>query len=297
MQTLPGGIYPYLVSPVDDQGRVRRTVLESLVEDLITAGVHGLTPLGSTGEVLYLTRAQREEIVDTVVRAAGGRVPVVAGVAAVSTRDAVEQARAYHSLGAAGLVVMRQQAFPISEHAAAGYFRAVADAVACPIVLYSNPEVLGTDLSLDLLEELAEVPNIRYVKDATGKTGRILSITNRLGDRMGVFSASAHVPVLVFLLGGVGWMSGPACVVPRAAVELYRRVHAGDIPGALGLQREQWYLNEVFQKYSLAACIKAALTIRGYDVGDPLPPQQPVGPAALEQIGSALKRAEPAQGR
>ena len=88
------GVFPYLVSPLDEAGKVKREVLASLVEHLIEAGVHGLTPLGSTGEFAYLDREQRLEIVDVVVQAARGRVPVIAGVAATTTREAVALARA-----------------------------------------------------------------------------------------------------------------------------------------------------------------------------------------------------------
>src|SRR6185295_14435704 len=108
--TLPPGIYPYLVSPINADGSVREETLARLVEDLIKAGVQGLTPLGSTGEVSYLTAPQRQRIVEVTLEATGGRVPVVPGVAAFSTHDAVEQARLYERLGAAGLVVMRQNA-------------------------------------------------------------------------------------------------------------------------------------------------------------------------------------------
>src|SRR5215471_8875976 len=94
------GVFPYLVSPVDAAGRVREIVLRRLVDDLIAAGVHGLTSLGSTGEFAYLDNAQRAAIVRTTIEAAAGRVPVVAGVAATATADAVAQARAYQKLGA-----------------------------------------------------------------------------------------------------------------------------------------------------------------------------------------------------
>ncbi|HXF88728.1 MAG TPA: dihydrodipicolinate synthase family protein, partial [Xanthobacteraceae bacterium] len=82
------GVFPYLVSPVDERGQVRTKVLARLVDDLIKAGVHGLTPLGSTGEFAYLDHAQRAAVVQTTVEATGGRVPVVAGVASTSTADA-----------------------------------------------------------------------------------------------------------------------------------------------------------------------------------------------------------------
>lgn len=291
---LPHGIYPYVVSPVDPAGRVMTGVVERLVHDLVEAGVDGITPLGSTGEVMYLTRAQREDVVAACVRAAQGRVPVVAGVAAFATHDAVEQAMRFEQLGVDGLVVMRQEAFATPEAGIVDYFAAVAGAVSCPIVIYSNPAVLGSDVSLTCLHELADIENIRYVKDATANTGRVLSMRNRLGERLGVFSASAHVPLLVFLLGGVGWMAGPACVVPRAAVELHRRFRVGDLEGAFDLQRRLWGLNEVFGRYPLGACIKTALGLRGYDVGDPLPPQRPLGDAARAEIERALQVADAA---
>src|SRR6202142_193742 len=93
------GVFPYLVSPVDADGKINTTVLGRLCDDLITSGVHGLTPLGSTGEFAYLNNAQRAAVVQTTIEAAGGRVPVVAGVASTSTSDAVGQARSYEKFG------------------------------------------------------------------------------------------------------------------------------------------------------------------------------------------------------
>ncbi|MGA2395089.1 MAG: dihydrodipicolinate synthase family protein [Candidatus Lustribacter sp.] len=289
---LPHGIYPYLVSPVDAAGVVDEGMLERLVGDLIAAGVDGVTPLGSTGEIVYLTPAQRRAIVDATLRVAKGRVPVVPGVAAFATTDAVAQAREFAAMGADGLVVMRQSAFPASEEGVVDYFTQVARAVDVPIVLYTNPTLLGTDFSAATLDALARVPNIRYIKDATGDTGRILTLINRLGGTLEVFSASAHIPAFVFMLGGVGWMAGPACVIPQAAAELYRRVRSGDLQGALALQRPLWGINECFRKYPLAACIKAALQLRGYAVGEPVPPQRSLTAAERAEVAAALEAAD-----
>ena len=87
------GVFPYLVSPIDASGRIKTDVLGKLCDDLIKAGVHGLTPLGSTGEFAYLDRAQRTAVVQASIEAANKRVPVIAGVAATATADAVEQAK------------------------------------------------------------------------------------------------------------------------------------------------------------------------------------------------------------
>src|ERR1700684_1285873 len=267
------GVFPYLVSPTDSGGKVRTDVLARLCDDLITSGVHGLTPLGSTGEFAYLNAAQRMSVVPTSIEAAKGRVPVVAGVASTSTSDAVEQAKAYQRLGADGILAILEAYFPLNDAQIESYFRAIADAVDIPVVIYTNPQFQRSDLTLDVIARLAAHPRIGYIKDASTNTGRLLSIMNRCGDSIKVFSASAHIPAAVMLIGGVGWMAGPACLIPRQSVELYNLSKAARWDEALVLQRRLWRLNEAFARYNLAACIKAGLAIQGYAVGDPIAPQ------------------------
>jgi 4-hydroxy-tetrahydrodipicolinate synthase len=281
------GVFPYLVSPIDDAGRVKAGVLARLIDDLIAAGVHGLTPLGSTGEFAYLANEQRAEVVRATVEAAAGRVPVVAGVASTTTADAVAQARRYQKLGADGILAILESYFPLADAQIEVYFRAIADAVELPVVLYTNPQFQRSDLSLDVIARLAAHPRIRYIKDASTNTGRLLSIANRC-ERLSVFSASAHIPAAVMLIGGVGWMAGPACVVPRQSVRLYELCRAGRWPEAMDLQRSLWRINEIFARFNLAACIKAALALQGYDVGDPVPPQRPLSAEERRIVADAL---------
>lgn len=214
------GVFPYLVSPLDAAGEVKAEVLTRLCEDLIGAGVHGLTPLGSTGEFAY--------------------------------------------------------------------FKAIADAVSLPVVLYTNPNFQRADLSLEVIERLSRVPNIRYLKDASFNTGRLLSIINSVEGRLQVFAASAHVPACVMLIGGVGWMAGPACLAPRQSVQLYDLCRAGDWRAAMERQRPLWALNQAFARYNLAACIKGGLELQGYAVGAPLAPQAPLSPAAVDEVRRAM---------
>jgi len=269
------GVFPYLVSPIDAQGRIKTDVLARLSDDLINAGVHGLTPLGSTGEFAYLTREQREAVVKTTIDTAGKRVPVIAGVASTSTADAVAQARTYQDMGADGILAILEAYFPLKDVQVEAYFRAIADAVEIPVVLYTNPNFQRSDLTLDVIARLAEHPRIQAIKDASTNTGRLLSIMNR-APKINVFSASAHIPAAVMLIGGVGWMAGPACIVPRQSVKLYELCRAQKWDEALKLQREMWRINEAFARFNLAACIKAGLQIQGYDVGDPIAPQTPL---------------------
>src|SRR6476661_6040858 len=281
------GVFPYLVSPIDAAGRIKTGVLGKLCDDLIKAGVHGLTPLGSTGEFAYLNAEQRTAVVQTTIEAARKRVPVIAGVAATATADAVAQAKSYQRLGADGILAICESYFPLKDAQVEAYFRAIADAVDIPVVLYTNPQFQRSDLSLDTIARLATHPRIGHIKDASTNTGRLLSIMNRCPD-MKVFSASAHIPAAVMLIGGVGWMAGPACLIPRQSVRLYELCRSGSWKEAMKLQRDLWRINEVFARFNLAACIKAGLQIQGYAVGDPVPPQAALAPAERETIEHIL---------
>src|SRR4249920_2408990 len=283
------GVFPYLVSPIDAQGKIFTDVLGKLASDLIKAGVHGLTPLGSTGEFAYLNRAQREAVVRATVEAAGKRVPVIAGVASASTADAVEQARQYQKLGADGILAILEAYFPLKDAQIESYFRAIADAVDIPVVLYTNPQFQRSDLTLDVIARLAEHPRIKYIKDASTNTGRLLSIMNRCGDALRVFSASAHIPAAVMLIGGLGWMAGPACIIPRQSVELYNLCRTSRWDDAMKLHRRLWRINEAFARFNLAACIKAGLDIQGYAVGDPVPPQAALTAEQRKAVEAALR--------
>ena len=284
------GVMPYLVSPVHPRsGKVQTVVLARLCRDLIRQGIHGLSPLGSTGEFAYLDAAQREAVVATVVAAAAGRVPVIPGVASCTTADAVAQARRYEKLGCDGILAILEAYFPVGDEGVYEYFEAIADAVSLPLVLYTNPNFQRSDLTLSVIERLSHVPNIRYIKDASFNTGRLLSILEHTEGRLEVFAASSHIPAAVMLIGGRGWMAGPACLVPGQSVALYEHCQAGDWTAAMALQRRLWRINQVFAKYNLAACIKGGLELQGYAVGDPLPPQAALSAAGRDEVRSVLE--------
>src|SRR4029453_19210526 len=147
----------------------------------------------------------------------------------------VEQARHYQALGADGILAILESYFPLKDAQVEEYFRAIASAVDLPVALYTNPQFQRSDLSLDVIARLAEHPRIHYIKDASTNTGRLLSIMSR-APRMKVFSASAHIPAAVMLIGGVGWMAGPACIIPQQSVRLYDLCRAGKWAEAMKLQ-------------------------------------------------------------
>ncbi len=155
--------------------------------------------------------------------------------------------------------------------------------------MYTNPSFQRSDLSLPAIRRLADVPNIRYIKDASTNTGRLLSIIEAVDGKIQVFAASSHIPATVMLIGGAGFMAGPACLIPAESVRLYELCAAGQWGEAMVLQRRLWKVNQVFAKYSLAACIKGGLELMGFPVGDPLPPQAPLDAAGRAEVREVLE--------
>jgi len=268
------GIFPYLVTPLDESGNLKEDVLCDLVNHLISKGVHGLTPLGSTGEGAYFPWELKKRVIEMVVETTAGRIPVIAGVNEITTAGAIEQASHTERIGADGILIVLPTYFPLADQQVVEHFRAVARAVSCPVTLYTNPKFSKWDFTIPMLEELAEEPNIRYLKDASGNTGKLLSIVDALHNRIKIFSASAHVPLFVFMMGGVGWMAGPACLIPEECVALFNLAQQENWIEALELQKRLWSLNVAFENYSLAACVKAGLEMQGFPVGSPIPPQR-----------------------
>lgn len=286
------GIYPYLVSPIGKNGEVLEKPLRRLVSHLLDCGVHGLTPLGSTGEFYYLSWNQKRQIVEIVLDENNGRVPIVAGVASANTLEACMQAKEFESMGVSGILSMLNVYFPVKPKEVENYYRSVAQSVSCPIVLYNNPKFMKFDLEIDTLKRLCLEPNIQYYKDATGITGNLLSLRRQIGDRLKIFSASAHIPVFVMMLGGVGWMAGPACVIPRQSVHLYNLCREGKWDEAFLYQTKLWDIQYMFQKYQLAPCIKACQEIQGFEVGDPILPIEPINNQDKEKLKKVLDELE-----
>lgn len=285
------GIIPYLVSPVREDGTVNTSELRRLSNDLIDKGVSGLCALGSCGEFPYLTREQKIDIVKTVVSVARERsVVAVAGVSGYSERQAVEEAKLFHDIGVDGIVLVIQAYFPLDDDMIAHFIRTVSEAVPdIQVVLYSNPKYMHFNYTIPVFEKIQDLSNVNYYKDASSNTGFLMTLTNRFGERFKLFSASAHIPLFVFELGGKGWMAGPACIIPEQSVKLYNLFKEGKLDEAMALQRRLWAVNKVFAQYDLTSCIKAMLRWQGYDVGYPIPPLKDISLEAVEKIALILE--------
>ena len=226
------GIFAALVTPMTADEEVDHATLARFVDYLIgEGGIHGLIPLGSTGEYYALSPQEREAVVKTTLEAAAGRVPVVAGANAASTREVVAYCRQAERLGAAGVMLAAPYYSLPSADELFEHFRAVDRAIGIPIMLYNYPGRTGVDMTPELIQRLAGLDRVQYVKESTGDVTRVSEILRRSGGRVTVFCGCDTVALESFLLGAAGWVGGVVNVLPRAHVELFELAPAEGLLG------------------------------------------------------------------
>ncbi len=277
------GVFAAMVTPMTADEEIDYPKLAEVADRLIRHGVHGLVPLGSTGEYYALSAAERERVLRTTLDAAAGRVPVVAGTNAGSTREVIAYSTQAEQLGCAGIMLAAPYySLPGPEELFA-HFKAVNDAIGVPIIMYNYPGRTGVDMTPALLERLAELRNVRYVKESTGEMPRITELLRRCGDRLGVFCGCDTIALESLMVGAIGWIGGVANVLPSSHAKLYElAVERSEYGAARELFFEMLPLLELMEgggKYT--QWVKAACGLMGCDCG---PPRRPLGPATAAEL-------------
>jgi len=272
------GVFPALVTPMTSDQEIDYEKLGKFADHLIRKGVHGLVPLGSTGEYYALSRDERERVLRVTLEAAAGRVPVVGGTNAGSTREVIAYSKQADALGCAGVMLAAPYySLPRLDELYA-HFRAVNDAIGIPIMLYNYPGRTGVDMPPDFVEKLASLKNIRYIKESTGEMPRITELLRRCGDRLTVFCGCDTIALESFVVGAAGWVSGVVNVLPASHAKLYELVAVRkDYDAGRKLFFEILPVLELMEgggKYT--QWVKAACGLVGHDCG---PPREPLGPA------------------
>ncbi|HID74607.1 MAG TPA: 4-hydroxy-tetrahydrodipicolinate synthase [Planctomycetaceae bacterium] len=289
-----GGVHAALVTPMTPEEAVDYPALYRLVHDLIDQGVQGLVPLGSTGEYYALDDEEREAVVTTTVAAAAGRVPVWVGANAGSTRDVIRYCRQAQGLGAAGVMLAAPYYSLPSPDELWEHFRAVSQAVDISIMLYNYPGRTGVDMTPELVERLAELDNIRYVKESSGDVTRVSEIIRRCGGRMTVFCGCDSLALESFLLGAAGWVGGVVNVLPREHVELFElAAKRGDWPAARQLYYRILPALALMESGKYTQRVKAGCQLMGRPVGPPRRPLRPLSDEEFEALAVVLRPFQP----
>jgi 1-pyrroline-4-hydroxy-2-carboxylate deaminase len=221
------GIFPAITTPFTAQGAVDHGFLAEHSRWMIGAGCTGIIPLGSLGEGATLTLAEKRAVLDTVVAATG--VPVVAGIAALSTGDAVELARMAEDAGCRGLMVLPPYVYSTDEREMHAHVSAVIDATRLPCMLYNNPPAYKTDFTPPQIVRLAERhANLAAVKESSGDVRRITALRTLAGDRLAIAIGVDDLVVEAIAAGAVAWVAGLVNAFPRESVALFELARRGD---------------------------------------------------------------------
>lgn len=286
------GIFAALVTPMKADESIDYARLTAFADHLVREGVHGLIPLGSTGEYYALSVGERERVIRATLEGAAGRVPVVAGTNAGSTRDVVALSRQAEGLGCAGVMLAAPYYSLPREEELFAHFRAVNEAIGIPIMLYNYPARTGVDMSPEFIERLAGLGNLRYVKESTGEMGRITELMRRCGSRVGVFCGCDTIALESLLVGAVGWVGGAANVLPAEHAQLYSLVvEKGDLAAARELFFRMLPALELLEgggKYT--QWVKAGCGLVGHDCGAPRRPLGPATKAECARLRAALRQ-------
>jgi len=285
------GSIPALVTPFAG-GRVAEDTLAELVEWQIAQGSNGLVPCGTTGEVATLTADEHRRVIEIVVNTARGRVPVIAGAGTYSTAASIERMRVAQELGAdAALAVVPYYNKP-SQAGLAAHFRALAGSCDLPIVVYNVPSRTVADISVETLGEIARLPTIVAVKDATGNLGRVTAQRLACGTEFCQLSGNDDMALGFNAMGGVGCISVSANVAPRLCAELQKATREGRWDEAMSLQDRLYPLHAALFTDASPAPAKYALSrVRPGFPADVRLPLVEASDASKQAVDAALEHA------
>ncbi|MDO8502185.1 MAG: 4-hydroxy-tetrahydrodipicolinate synthase [Gemmatimonadaceae bacterium] len=221
-----------LATPFTDSGELDEAALRAFVEWQVTEGIHFVVPCGSTGEAATMTPDEHRRVVEITVEQVNGRVPVVAGAGSNDTKKAIALSKEMRSAGATHLLHTSPMYNKPPQRGIIAHFRAIADAVDLPLVVYNVPGRTGSNVEAATTLELAEHGNITAVKEASGNLGQIAEIIRNRPENFTVLSGDDGLTLAVMAEGGDGVVSVTSNVVPRLASKLVELYDAGDTSGA-----------------------------------------------------------------
>jgi len=282
------GIIPAVTTPFDSAGEIDRDGLAANVAFLLEAGVHGLVATGTMGEAGSMSTVERRAVVESVVAAANGRVPVIAGVSAGTPAAAIALAADAAEAGADALMLLPPLGYRGDADEIVAFYRAVGEAAGLPLMAYNNPEASGTDLPPALLVRLfKDIDAVVAVKECSGDARRIPALLN----------AAPELEVLVggddwalegFCAGATGWVTGVADVAPRDCVALWDACRAGDLAAAREVYRRLLPLARFDMTPKLVQYFKAAMDEVGLAGGPCRPPRLPLNADERSALLEAL---------
>jgi 4-hydroxy-tetrahydrodipicolinate synthase len=297
------GIFPALVTPFTRDDRVDEEALRAVIRRVLPH-VDGVVPVGTTGEFVHLSEAEKRRVIDVTLDEVAGKVPVVAGTGCASTRDTISLTRYAADAGAAGALVVAPFYLKPTFNEVYEHFEAV-DRVGIPVVAYNIPQCAGTHFKWWTAEGIAHLDHVVGIKDSSGDVPFMMALFEKVGDRIRIFCGHDEIVGAALAAGADGAILASANLIPDIWREIYDAVQRGDLAAARARQAEVQKLARIVARKGPHQAAKEGLRMLGLDVGDGRRPTMPGGVFAredreelriqLERLGKAKTRAGSAE--
>ena len=294
MNFKPRGIIPPIITPLTEEGKFNEPVFRQMINFLISEGVHGIFPLGTTGEFYAFTNEEARHIFKVAVDEAGGRVPVYAGANHITTRGVIELIKIAEETGCDAVSVLTPMFISQTQEEIYSYYEQIAASTKLPVIVYNNKPKTNVTVEPATIAKLALIDNIVGVKDSTGdftNTEEYLRLT-RDNDNFSVLLGRDTLIYAGLCYGAAGAIASCANIAPRIAADIYDKYVEGDLKGALEAQYKLAPLRIATNMGTFPAVIKEGLVMRGYEVGKCLEPVAELDPHQKEKLRVVLKSME-----
>ena len=269
------GVYTVMITPLDEHGAVDLKALAAFTDWQVRQGIHGLIPLGSTGEFLSLSEDERDGVARTVIETVAGRVPVLIGAGAEDTRECVRLSRKAEAMGADGVMIIPPFYSTPTDDELVHHYRTVASSISIPIMVYNNPATANVDLKPELVKRIAEIDGCDYIKESTLEVTRVRDIIRLAGDNMTVFGGILGFES--FVMGAQGWVAVASNIAPGAMARIFELVaDEKKIDEARALYLHWLPIIQAVGGQAYVAGSKSLLRHMGFGAGAPRPPRLPL---------------------
>jgi 4-hydroxy-tetrahydrodipicolinate synthase len=286
------GIIPAMLTPFTRSGDLNLDGLKQNIAFLIESGVSQIMCLGSTGEAATLTREECVKVTEATVKAANGRVPVMAGTGATSTREVIARSKEAKSAGADSVMIVTPFYEIPNQEGLYKHYATIAEAVDIPICLYNIPPHTQVEIAPETLEKLAEIDNIAALKDSSGNLSYFAEVMRRVGDKMAILTGGDDITLPCFALGCHGAILALANIAPRMMVDLFQAVQQKEREKALDIFFKLLPISRAISvPQNFPAPVKEAVNMLGRPAGPARSPILPLGDAERGEIKKALQYA------
>ncbi|AZQ84625.1 dihydrodipicolinate synthase family protein [Colwellia sp. Arc7-635] len=285
------GIVGYPVTPFSDKdGSVNLEQLGNVIDVLLESKVDAIAALGSAGEAAYLSEAEWQQVAQYTVKHVNAKVPVVIGIAELTTAQSVNRAKYAHQVGADMIMVSPFSYYKLNEDELFLHYESISNATPLPIMIYNNPATCGVDMSPEfMLKMVSNIKNACMIKESTGDIQRMHKIYTLSNGEVPFFNGCNHMALEALNAGASGWCTAAPCLIGQQPKQLFEAVQQGNNEKARELFYQQYAFLEFIVKSGLAAAVKSGLSIQGHEFGGPRKPLLPLTNAAQQQLNNMLK--------